>query len=358
MEWAPWNSPTWPGGSGYYCAYSNKTLVPAVETSYMCRGFAMPKGNLWALDVEPIVDRSDVLHHMLAFVTYVDVTNLPAQGHTDLGGGVWDCLSGFGTVLGPMYVWAVGGGSAVYPAGTGYRVGWPTAEASLSPTTNGVPFLMIQYHYSNTNLVTGIRDSSGVRMRVTDVAQPMDVGMVWLGANVPGGISIPSGKNAFGFSTSVSSLFTVPASTINPLASSYTVFGSFLHAHLTGTRIWTEQIRNGQRIKVNGLDGLGGTNAYNFEHQEITPINTVMNPGDGVKVKCVFRNTVEYGLRVGNAVSAAGQTVVGGEATTDEMCMVFLWYWPRAVAIAQLKQATAFCDDAQSGGLPTCASQT
>ena len=75
---------------------------------------------------------------------------------------------------GVVYVWAVGSEALTMPSGTGFRLGTsPTDPPGLS-----VPFVYIQFHYSNPARTLGLRDSSGVRIRITDAGVPIDAGVV------------------------------------------------------------------------------------------------------------------------------------------------------------------------------------
>ena len=108
------------------------------------------------------------------------------------------------------------------------------------------------------------------------------------------------------------------------------VFRNFYHMHLVGTRIWTATMRSSGGaaggptavLGTNGAHQLSVENAYNFGMQSYTAVNATIAPGDTLVTQCVYRTTPAYGAQVGNTIVAAGGGVVGGEATTDEMCMV------------------------------------
>ena len=87
-------------------------------------------------------------------------------------------------------------------------------------------------------------------------------------------------------------------------------------------------------------------------------VNVSILPGDRIVTHCIWTNTVEYGTRVGNPRAAAGLPVLGGEGTAEEMCMTFLFYYPRVPNIPVFLESptTTFCDDDvnRAAGLPTC----
>jgi hypothetical protein len=160
-----------------------------------------------------------------------------------------------------------------------------------------------------------VRDTSGLRLRVSDALQPIEGGLLWLGTTVSGtgAVIIPPGKPAYGQQSS----FTLPtnlppASTINPLTSAYVVSSVFYHMHLTGRRIWADTVRGGSVVPAPDGSGRGqllDDTAYNFEMQSYTRVNATLAPGDTLRLRCVFTNTAAYGALVGNPKAAAGQPV-------------------------------------------------
>ena len=136
---------SYPGGERDLCFFMTNTSIPSADTSYLCRGFALPTSvNLHALEFEFLADRSDLAHHMVVFTTWVDPTR--AFGLTDLGGGVWDCSSNTPNMMGVGYVWAVGQDKLPMPPRVGLRVGVPPGvpPSSYSSTMSGVPFVYLQ----------------------------------------------------------------------------------------------------------------------------------------------------------------------------------------------------------------------
>lgn len=128
----------------------------------------------------------------VVFSAYLDLT-VPAAG-TDLGRGVFECSSLPAGVMGVVYAWATGMGNLAMPPSVGLPVG--TNLTAYSPSMYGVPYVVVQMHYSNAALAHGITDSSGVRVRVTDALQPIEAGTLWLGADVGAPFTVPTGKPA------------------------------------------------------------------------------------------------------------------------------------------------------------------
>lgn len=318
----------YPGGERDLCFFMTNFSVPAVETSYICRGFALPRDvYLHATEFEFLGDRTDLAHHMVAFTTWLDPTVPAAWGLTDLGGGAWDCSSGTPNAMGAAYVWAVGQDRVALPPNVGLQMG----VASGVPTSSyaagmaGIPFLYMQMHYNNPSRTPGLRDSSGFRVRVTTARRPIEAGLLWVGAEVSSpGMTIPSGRPWYGVGADFTVPALPPAASVNPLTPAYTMFNTFLHGHLITRAIWVETLRGGVAVRApSGAHAAGQNSVYNFEIQAYEPINATFQTGDVLRTRCVYTNTPAWGALVGNARAATGQPVVGGESTYDEMCMAF-----------------------------------
>ena len=71
----------------------------------------------------------------------------------------------------------------------------------------------------------------------------------------------------------------------------------------------------------------------------------------GTNIRCVFENTKERGIRVGNSAAANEQPVRGCEDTMCEMCLNYLAYYPRIThePLACSGAAEFLCDDSVAG---------
>jgi hypothetical protein len=343
------------------CFAMTSYAVPARATSYSCRAFAFPPGvALHATAFEPIVDRADVLHHMILYATDRDYSALGDAR------GVFDCAS-MPRVSGPVFVWAVGAPRFALPP----TVGIPVA-ANLGAVA-GVAYAILQVHYSNPGALPDVVDSSGLVVSATAARRPIDAGIVELGASV-GSIAIPANRAAYGIAGTCAGATTAglpPARQLNALTPDYVVLASALHAHTLGRRLWTEQWRGGMRVRAtdgSGADPLGSSPFYSFANQRFAPApggGAVLRPGDTLVTRGVYENTRAAGAAGGNAAAAAGRPVVGCEATTCEMLFNFLVMYPRAPGTTSLScapSAVPFCEDlgadsggAPASGLPSCA---
>jgi hypothetical protein len=341
-------------GQADLCFSMTNFTIPTKETSYVCRAFAFPpQVALHATDFLPLIDRSDVVHHMILYSVDRDYSTR----------GNFDCSSMPEGTLGPVYVWAVGAVQFSLPSIVGLPV------ASNIGNTKGVAYGVLQVHYSNTAKLNNIKDSSGIMIKTTSDLRPVSGGLIMLGTNV-GSIKIPANRLAFGLSGTCSSSTTkgLPsAKSINPLTNDYVVLASAIHAHTLGRRIWTEQWRGSSRVLSsdgNGNDPLGNQPFYSFSNQQFVnlPVDSRLKPGDELITRCVYENTITAGKKDGNSVAASGKTVNGCESTNCEMCLNFLFIYPMIPANGCVSNANPFCEDIGTDGsivgsntqLPSC----
>ena len=85
----------------------------------------------------------------VVFSAYLDLT-VPAAG-SDLGRGVFECSSLPAGVMGVVYAWATGMGNLAMPPSVGLPVG--TNLTAYSPSMYGVPYVVVQMHYSNASRI-------------------------------------------------------------------------------------------------------------------------------------------------------------------------------------------------------------
>jgi len=91
------------------------------------------------------------------------------------------------------------------------------------------------------------------------------------------------------------------------------VFADGLHMHAVGSQIYMTQSRNGSLMRViNRID------FWDFESQQSTPHQTPLTilPGDQINLHCIY-NTL-----------GVSQPVPIGQASYQEMCLDFTYYYP------------------------------
>jgi hypothetical protein len=194
-----------------------------------------------------------------------------------------------------VYVWAPGEGPMSLPS----FLGAPMFG------DDGFNAFEIEVHYNNAQRTSGIIDNSGVRIYWTSELRDEQVGILSTGDPNVGlyGQAVGNGQSLHSFEC--------PGSCSTLIGKEVTVLREYLHMHQTGARMTNEQIRNGSVIRKAEIDYWEFQQNGNAAMQQ-DPY-TVM-PGDGFKTSCYFD----------------GNDRVFGLASAEEMCMTFLYYYPRA----------------------------
>lgn len=92
------------------------------------------------------------------------------------------------------------------------------------------------------------------------------------------------------------------------------IFAAQMHTHLTGVASWTEHVRGGRVLRELQRD-----DHYSPHFQEIRllPRPVRVEPGDALVHYCLYDTR------------ARANITLGGHATTDEMCVTYLHYYPK-----------------------------
>ncbi|XP_020615038.1 DBH-like monooxygenase protein 1 [Orbicella faveolata] len=270
--------------------------------------------------VEPVIQvgHEGVVHHMLLYEcndTFPD-HHLNYTGHCytrNMPPAIAECTGGSA-----MAAWAIGGKEFYYPE----NVGFPLGRAD-SPK-----IVILEIHYDNPEEKEGLIDSSGMRIYHTKQLRKYDAGVLLVGAGVDYTMLIPPRQRDWqtnGFCTKDCSMkvretFTnffsdpkgfketkLPNGGIN-------IFATLLHTHLAGRKTWLRHVRDGVELPEIARD-----DHYDFNFQEYHLLRNEVHvkPGDTMINVCIY-NTEDR---------ATG--VQGGLATTDEMCLSFILYYPK-----------------------------
>ncbi|XP_050428659.1 dopamine beta-hydroxylase [Adelges cooleyi] len=282
---------------------ANKVEVPAEETTYWCHVMKIP------LDLS-------FKHHIVRFESVIEESSRGVVHHME----VFHCEAGAGDQM-PLYsgpcfgdkrpyktqvckkvmaAWAMGATAFVYPEEAGLPIG--------GPDFNG--FVMLEVHYNNPGLRKGIVDSSGVRLYITPNVRKYDAGVIELGLEYTDKMAIPPNHPDFtlsGYCIAECTAVSIPPSGIE-------IFGSQLHTHLTGTRIYTRHVRDGQE-----LPELNRDDHYSTHFQEIRLLSkpVLVLPGDALITTCHYSTENRQNI------------TLGGFSITDEMCVNYVYYYPK-----------------------------
>jgi Copper type II ascorbate-dependent monooxygenase, C-terminal domain/Copper type II ascorbate-dependent monooxygenase, N-terminal domain len=167
----------------------------------------------------------------------------------------------------------------------------------------------MEIHYDNPELLDDIVDNSGVRIYYVKESRPIQVGIFDIGdplvelAYEPVGAGVR--EHTFDCGGGCSAM-AIPDSGV-------TVIRSTFHMHKTGIQASNEQIRNGTVVNKAAVE------FFDFAQQgdhlvQADPFKVF--PGDSFRVRCSYR-------------SPSDGTVIFGPASSNEMCIASLLYYPR-----------------------------
>jgi hypothetical protein len=254
--------------------------------------------DLVGFDIHPGAATS--VHHVVLFaVSPALLPDAEAKDAAEPGAG-WTCFGGSGVGSPPnvpMVVggWVPGSGGSAFPPPTGINLVAGTR-------------VIIQVHY---NLLTqrDVLDRTTVDLYYADapVAKPARIR--------------PVANTSFAIAPGVASE-TVSAEL--QIADSWSLWGVVPHMHL-----------HGRGIKVSILHPDGGLTCavdiprWNFHWQQfyyyVNPLP--VRPGDAIRLECTFDNSPESQPII-NGVRPPPEPLTWGEATTDEMCLNYLYFTP------------------------------
>ncbi|KAJ3322744.1 DBH-like monooxygenase protein 1 [Boothiomyces sp. JEL0866] len=197
------------------------------------------------------------------------------------------------------FAWARGGNDRLYPVNLGKPIG---DDPSFTR------HLMLEIHYNNPGNVPGQVDpGSGFNLTVTSNLRQYEVGMLTTGAKQDFIVLPPNDV------TSIIGECGTKCS-VNFPASGLTVISSLNHMHAHGKSLTVQHVRNGQELQrlpsINYFD-------YNFQSYSYGSLNqSILLPGDRIRVNCTYDTTGETNY------------VLGGYASSNEMCYSFIEYYP------------------------------
>jgi len=199
------------------------------------------------------------------------------------------------------WAWAVGSLGERLP---------PQAGMPLGEEWGGATYFMLETHYDNPAKHAPLIDSSGVRITYTDKLRTYDTGMLLVGSEVNFLQFLPPLQPDFktvGLCSADCTEEGLPASGIK-------IISGVLHSHLAGRRMRLRHVRNGIELPLvledNHYD-------FNFQASRVPRTETVVRPGDDLILECEYDS------------STRDQPTFGGLSTRDEMCLVFVLYYPR-----------------------------
>uniref|UniRef100_A0A6A7G1R7 MOXD1 homolog 2-like n=2 Tax=Hirondellea gigas TaxID=1518452 RepID=A0A6A7G1R7_9CRUS len=277
-------------------------------TVYWCKLFRKPllvqKNHI--IKFEPVFSAGNErhVHHMILYECTSDDPSVMAslEQLADSSGDL--CYSeNMSQFLRPcshvVVAWAVGSKGLTLPPEAGYP---------LSP--NGPSIFLMQVHYDNPDR-RHFEDYSGIRVHYTHVLRSYDAGVLSVGLDPSWKHLIPPEQPSV-----LSSGHCVSECTQKALPSTgIKVFGAVVQTHLLGREVKIRHLRNGIELDPIAQDK---NYDYNYLEYRLMKTPTTVMPGDDLISECRY-----------NSLKRSAITL-GGINTRDEMCLSYLFYWPRS----------------------------
>ncbi|KAM6975667.1 dopamine beta-hydroxylase [Tautogolabrus adspersus] len=294
-------SPTLPPDVETLDVVAPNVIIPSQETTYWCfiqeLPENMPKNHIVMYESAITPGNEAIVHHIEVFECSPDMRDVPQYS------GSCDDKMKPGKLNFCRHVlaaWAMGAEAFYYPPDAGLPMGGQGSSR----------FLRLEVHYHNPLLISGRRDSSGIRLHYTPSLRRYDAGIMELGLVYTPIMAIPPKQHAFylsGYCTSKCTKTALPPGGIY-------VFASQLHTHLAGRGVRTVLVRGGKELEVVQED-----QHFSTHYQTIRVLRKMANvlPGDVLITKCTY-NTEDR-----------SKPTVGGFGIMEEMCVNYIHYYPR-----------------------------
>lgn len=312
--------------------------VPAKETTYQCKLFKLPvkfhahKYHITKYEAVIQEGNEHVVHHMELF-NCININRLQLAELEELhsnGGWFGECGDHLNRpkvtqkCKKVIMAWAMGAHPMEYPPEVGQSIGGADYN----------PFVMLEIHYNNVQQRDDFVDSSGLLFHYTNKLRQFEAGILEVGLEYTDKYAIPPNQvlplvgHCVSECTRVGLLGAIGQQTesrdedgVNLIRLSSSsdqegifIFAAQLHTHLTGVASWTEIVREGRISRELQRD-----DHYSPHFQEIRflPEPVLFKPGDAMRHYCLYDTR------------SRSNVTLGGEATTDEMCVTYLHYYPR-----------------------------
>ena len=168
--------------------------LPSDDTTYWCSVHKLPnvfKKKHHALQYEPILTKGNehLLHHM-------EVFHCVPEGNGDSEEfPIWSGPCGSDEAPEKLQhckkvlaAWALGAGPFTYPNQAGLQIGGADF---------GSLYVMLEVHFNNENLESGVKDNSGMRFIVSQQLRSHDAGIMELGLVYTDKMAIPPSQHSF-----------------------------------------------------------------------------------------------------------------------------------------------------------------
>uniref|UniRef100_A0A8C6VZS4 Dopamine beta-hydroxylase n=1 Tax=Nothobranchius furzeri TaxID=105023 RepID=A0A8C6VZS4_NOTFU len=291
-------SPTLPPDVQTLDVLAPNVIIPTQETTYWCFIHQLPenipKNHIIMYESVITPGNEAIVHHIEVFECSPEMRDVPRYS-----GSCDDKMKPkkLNSCRHVLAAWAMGAEAFYYPPDAGLAMGGPGSSR----------FLRLEVHYHNPLLISGRRDSSGIRLHYTPSLRRYDAGIMELGLVYTPIMAIPPKQPIFyltGYCTSKCTQAALPPGGIY-------IFASQLHTHLAGRGVRTVLVREGVELEVVQDD-----QHFSAEYQVNAGV-CVNLQGDVLITKCTY-NTEDR-----------SKPTVGGFGIMEEMCVNYIHYYPR-----------------------------
>ncbi|XP_017266055.1 dopamine beta-hydroxylase [Kryptolebias marmoratus] len=294
-------SPTLPPDVQTLEVLAPNVVIPNQETTYWCFIHKLPenipKNHIVMYESVITAGNEAIVHHIEVFECSPDMRDVPQYS-----GSCDDKMKPrkLNFCRHVLAAWAMGAEAFYYPPDAGLAMGGPGSSK----------FLRLEVHYHNPLLISGRRDSSGIRLYYTPSLRRYNAGIMELGLVYTPVMAIPPKQHTFyltGYCTSKCTKTALPPGGIY-------IFASQLHTHLAGRGVKTVLVRGSKELEVVQED-----QHFSTDYQTIRVLRKMVNvlPGDVLITKCTY-NTEDR-----------SNPTVGGFGIMEEMCVNYIHYYPR-----------------------------
>ena len=210
---------------------------------------------------------------------------------------------------------------------------FPPEVGSVLGVGGGFLAFRLEIHYDNRWL-DDVIDSSGVRLYWTRNLRPYDLGIMPMADPRFALKGRPVGGPNGGLDRHE---FLCPSScTEFAMQQNVTVIREYLHMHEQGARMYNDVIRDGEVVHTANVD------YFDYPQQGIYSViqepYTLM-PGDTFRTTCQYKTPREWYF---------------GEGSQEEMCIAFVWYYPKQFGLGGIFPLTCGVDFGDRYGIYEC----
>ncbi|XP_062324362.1 DBH-like monooxygenase protein 1 homolog [Osmerus eperlanus] len=292
-------------GSQFFDLKNRQVAVPSRDTTYWCQMFRIPEtpSKHHITQVQPMIQpgHENLVHHILLYQCDSNLSEEELEhGHECYHPNMPDS---FNTCQAIFFAWAIGGEGFTYPPHVGLSIGTATDPV----------YVLMETHYDNPGLLSGLQDSSGLRFYHSATLREFDAGVLETGMWVSLYHMLPPGMEDYtsqGHCTNQC----LQEALGEEMPGGVRVFAVLMHAHLAGRAITTRHFRDNQELPPLSHDAEFD---FNFQEFQLLEEETPVLPTDSLITECKY--------------NTAGRRNVtwGGLSTREEMCLSYLLYYPR-----------------------------